>query len=73
MILSFHFKHSHAKDIITIKKKKKKEKKKKMGSNTSKDIMLKNIIIKKSLNTSHLMCLKIFCITRKKISQHIKI
>ena len=66
MILSFHFKHDHAKNMITIKKKKKKEKKKKRGSNTSKNIMLKNIVIKKSLNTFHLMCLKIFCIIRKK-------
>ena len=66
MILLFHFRHNHAKDIITIKKKKKKEKKKKRGLNTSKNVMLRNIITKKSLNTSHLMCLKIFYIIRKK-------
>ena len=66
MILSFHFRYDHAKDIITIKKKKEKEKKKKKGLNISKDIMLKNIIIKKNLNTSHLMCLKIFYIIKKK-------
>ena len=61
MILSFHFKHDHAKDMIIIKKKKKKkEKKKKRGLNTPKDIMLKNTVIKKSLNIFHLMCLKIF-------------
>ena len=64
MILSFHFKHDHAKDMITIKKKKKKEKKKKRGSNTSKNVILKNIIIKKSFNTSHLMYLKIFYIIK---------
>ena len=59
MNLSFHFEHDYTKDIITIKKKKR-EKKKKKGLNISKNIMLKNIIIKKSFNTSHLTCLKIF-------------
>ena len=41
-------------------KKKRKEKKKKRGLNISKDIMLKSIMIKKSFNISHLMCLIIF-------------
>ena len=41
-------------------KKKRKEKKKKRNLNTLKDIMLKNIITKKSFNISLLMCLTIF-------------
>ena len=41
-------------------KKKKKEKEKKRGLNISKNIMLKNIMIKKSFNISYLMCLIIF-------------
>ena len=59
MNLSLHFKHYYAKDIITIKKEKEKEKKKK-DSNISKNVMLKSIAAKKSLNTFRLMCLKIF-------------
>ena len=66
MILSFHFRHDHAKNIITIKKKKKKEKKKKRGLNISKNIILRSIIAKENLNTFHLMCLKIFYMTKKK-------
>ena len=46
------------KDMIMIKKKK--EQKKKRGLNSSKNVMLKSIIIKKSLNTFHLTCLKTF-------------
>ena len=49
--------------MIIIKKKikkKRKEKKKKKGLNTLKDVILRNIIIKKILNTFYLMCLTIF-------------
>ena len=59
MNLSFYFEYNHAKNIITIKKKRKKEKKKKRDLNTSKDIMLKNIVTKKNFNIFHLTCLKI--------------
>ena len=45
---------------IINKKEKKREKKKKRNLNISKDIILKNIVIKKSVNISHLMCLIIF-------------
>ena len=44
---------------------KKKEKKKKRGLNTSKNVMLKNIVKKKNFNTFHLMCFENFCIIRK--------
>ena len=46
--------------IIIIKNKKEKEKKKKRDLNTSKDVMLRNIIIKKSLNISFLIRSTIF-------------
>ena len=41
-------------------KKKRKEKKKKRDLNISKDVILENIVTKKSFNTSLLMCLIIF-------------
>ena len=56
----FHFEHNSAKRYNNDKKKKKKEQKKKRDLNSSKNVMLKSIVIKKSLNTSHLTCLKIF-------------
>ena len=57
MIYFFHFDKDYIKDII---KKKIKEKKKKRSLNTLKNIILKNIIIKKSFNIFSLMCLTIF-------------
>ena len=60
MNLSLHFEHCYIKNIITIKKKKKKREKKKKRFKYFKKCNVKNIVIKKNLNTSHLMCLKIF-------------
>ena len=51
---------------MIIIKKEKKEKKKKRGSNTSKDIILKSVMIKKSFNTFSFNVFKDFRITRKK-------
>ena len=41
-------------------KKKIKEKKKKKSLNNLKNVILKNVVIKKNLNISYLMCLTIF-------------
>ena len=66
MILSFHFKHDHAKDIITIKKKKIKREKEGEGFKYFERCNVKKYCDKENLNTFYLMCLKIFCMIRKK-------
>ena len=56
MIFSFHFEHSYAKRYNNDQKEKKtKGEKEEERSKFSENAMLKYIITKKSLNTSHLM------------------
>ena len=55
MIFSFHFEYNYAKNYNNNRKEKQKKKKKKRGLNSLKDIMLRNTVAKKNLNTFHLM------------------
>ena len=72
MILSFHFKHDHAKDIITIKKKKKREKEEERLKYFEK-CNVKKYYNKEEFQHFSFDVFKDFLYNKKKISQHIKI